>query len=247
MEKSKQFNAIRTGRFTSSEIWQLVSNGRKQGEPGATFFSYCKRVASERLLGFKGKSSSEAFPTEWGHVAEAYVAKILESEGWIIGFSDCPITHQSLEFAPYWSGTPDAVKSDRIGEIKCPVSSEKYFDLLGITTEEMKDGESKEALKYYWQMVSNACITGKDIAELIVFCPTEQDLEVIKTMNENEGMSFRVSWAKDDAFPCTKDERFRVYRMEFTVPEEDKIFLQERVRLAIENVENLITKKLQRL
>jgi hypothetical protein len=250
MEKSKSFNDVRTGRFTSSTIIDLMSNGRKADEVGAPFYAACKRVAAEKIFGTKAKSSGESFSCEWGSLAEIYVCEsVLKPEDFTVGFSDCPIIHPDKEFSGWWSGTPDALIKDRIAEIKCPTSSERFFDLFGITAQEMKNGDKSHEAKYYWQMVSNAIIAKKDYAELVVFMPTKKDLEAIKEMNRDGALSFRIEWASDDKFPCLSEEvgDLRLYRMVFKVPQEDKDALTNRVRMAIKYTENLIKEKLHRI
>jgi len=109
-----------------------------------------------------------------------------------------------------------------------------YIDEKGYKHAAHKDGE-----KFYWQLVSNACIMGARFAELIVFMPYFEDIETIKEWNRSlpsDEQSWLIERAKDGELPYiykeTGIERVNIIR--FEVPEEDKKKLEMRVKLAIE-------------
>ena len=91
-------------------------------------------------------------------------------------------------------------KCDTITDIKCPLTRKGFYNLIkrlytfdgfDATPKEEVNGneiiqlirnDSKEGEKYYWQLVSNACITKSKYAELIVFMPYFEQLEEIKNI-----------------------------------------------------------------
>ncbi len=240
MEKIKEFYELRTGRFTSSTIGELASNGRGKEEPGAPFFSRCEKVAAERMFGARVASGS-SLATEWGGLAERYVSEVLNKEGVTVGFSDNPIAHPDELLSAWWAGTPDGLGKDCVYEIKCPLSVEGYFALYDCTAESLKSIKRE----YYWQLVSNCIITNKRYAELVVFYPNREDLEAIRELNRNGSLSYRIEWAEDSTLPCLGEgkEHLNFYRMRFEVTEDDKVFLTERVKKAIDYTNVLLDSK----
>lgn len=148
-------------------------------------------------------------------------------------------------------------KCDTITDIKCPLTRKGFYNLIkrlytfdgfDATPKEEVNGneiiqlirnDSKEGEKYYWQLVSNACITKSKYAELIVFMPYFEQLEEIKKYNESlEEPFWLVARAKDDELPYIYKEsgikNLNIIR--FEVPIEDKIFIEKRVTMAIEKI-----------
>jgi hypothetical protein len=90
--------------------------------------------------------------------------------------------------------------------------------------------------KYYWQLVSNAIITGSKFAELIVYVPYLSELEKIRKFAteadiDNTYRYYWVSNAIDEELPYVADNGFykNVNVIRFEVPEEDKKLLTARV------------------
>lgn len=175
-----------------------------------------------------------------------------------------------------WCGTPDYFKLEepkKVGDIKSPVSKSKLYDLINPLYKVQEDGTkikiqvngsdviallrkgskklglapSKEAEKYYWQLVSNACILesiygGSFMGELAVYCPTEENVNKIIDWNNvlfNSGeitpgqyyvidRKFTLPHVKDDS---SIDE---INIITFDIPQTDKDFLTYRVKKAIE-------------
>lgn len=163
---------------------------------------------------------------------------------------------------PEWVGTPDSLKYlvekvDTVTDTKCPLTLKNFYNLIkflydfdGFTATKKTeiDGDqviqqirkqSKEGEKYYWQLVSNACILGAKYAELIAFVPYFEELETIKKFNQELAEPYHnILFAKDGELPFIHKEsgveNLNIIR--FEVPEEDKKFLTERVKLAIEKI-----------
>lgn len=148
-------------------------------------------------------------------------------------------------------------KCDTITDMKCPLTRKGFYNLIkhlyifdGFDATPRKEvngneiiqlirKDTKEGEKYYWQLVSNACITKAKYAELIVFMPYYEQLEEIKQYNESlEEPYWLVARAKDDELPYIYKEsgikNLNIIR--FEVPIEDKIFLEQRVKLAIDKI-----------
>ena len=98
-----------------------------------------------------------------------------------------------------------------------------------------KDGE-----KYYWQLVSGACITGAKWAELIVFLPFQNQLQEIRDSVQDENIvpidqMYQYLWIKnsnDEELVYLPNEGCRysnIHIIRFEVPESDKIALTTRV------------------
>src|ERR1017187_3164866 len=100
-------DAIRNGRFTSSEIAKLMSNGRKAGEPGAPYFDYIEEKNFERKLGRSLKCEAKAPALTWGKCLEK---RVFEQLG--IRYKECStetIVHPTIK---YFAGSPDGTKED---------------------------------------------------------------------------------------------------------------------------------------
>jgi len=147
---------------------------------------------------------------------------------------------------------------DTVTDIKCPLSRKGHYNLIrrlydfvdGIMAIKKTniDGneiiqqirkDSKEGEKYYWQLVSNACILGAKYAELIVFMPYYEELEDIQLYNSQLAEPYwLVARAKDGELPYidreTGIENVNIIR--FKVPQSDKDYLTSRVVLAIEEI-----------
>ena len=68
---------MRIGNFTSSEIFNLMANGKKEGELGAPALTYIKECNMERRLGRQLENDQNARPTSWGNLCEGYVFSML--------------------------------------------------------------------------------------------------------------------------------------------------------------------------
>jgi len=92
----------------------------------------------------------------------------------------------------------------------------------------------------YWQLVSNAIINGVDYVEAITFMPKEDDMPEIRQIAENydgpDQWKYRFIYESpiSDLSVLPQSSGYEsVNKFEFLVPEEDKIFLTERVEKAI--------------
>lgn len=249
-------NPIRNGNFNSSEICALMSKGRSKdafwGEPAYTFI---EETNYERMLGRAITDEVQARPLSWGNLVEGHVFGLLGPE-YILTSGQ---TDQHPEI-PFWVGSKDGLKKDKGGtvfDIKSPLTLKSFCQLVaplllgftgmdamnairngyeyrGATFKKHKDGE-----KFYWQLVSNACLVGAKWAELIPFMPYKKELEEIKLLAlkaEGEDMA-KYSWiqfAREDELPFIQEGgRFtNLNKIRFEVPQSDKDLLKSRVLAA---------------
>lgn len=235
---------------------------------GAPFYTYVEKKRRERFYRRKGDTRVETFPMQWGKLCELYVHFVELSERGIMEYvyqtdvvsSDggaSTLTHPEI---PEWVGTPDEDNKEEkvVADIKCPQSDLTHYDLISslyniedqsktnidgneaikLIRENAKDGE-----KFYWQLVSNACIMGYDKAELIVYLPKLSSIFNIKRFNDGEDSRYplavpfdRIKWKDEDEIFHLPDESLidELNFIRFDIPQEDKDFLTERVKKAIE-------------
>lgn len=243
-------NANRIGNFTSSEIVALTSTGKQAlgfGVPAITYISI-KRM--ERLLGRSIDDEKSARPLVWG--------KLLESRVFDLLGLDYTLSSQETDVHPeieYWAGSKDGtheITERAVMDIKCPITLKSFCQLVfplycgltgfeamdaimngfeheGIKYEKHKDGE-----KYYWQLVSNACINGTDWAELIVYMPYLNELNEIREAAEGNPKNYSIWASQDDELPYLIPGGFfqNLNIIRFKIPNEDKILITEAVKKA---------------
>ena len=157
----------RCGKFTSSEVYKLIPNGRAKGEKfSQTGKTYIKQKAAE-FITKEPMQRPTTFAMEWGLSNENEALNQFEKiYGEIERFGTTnPKFFKSSDF---FGGTPDAVLKDYVLEVKCPFNSENHLDhLLLETAEDLKEYSPD----YYWQLVSNMVIMEKQKAMFISYDP----------------------------------------------------------------------------
>lgn len=174
---SDQWEQIRAGRFTSSEIWKIMKFGyrpmtdvelkarpktgkgsatkhvidkSKMGEKGMT---YITQKVAEVLTG-KPKPSAYAYPLVYGKETEPeaveYFQKVTGLECEEVGFQT---------WGDHAGGSPDRLIGETEGlEIKCPFQSENQIGYLMLT--DWYDLKANYP-EYYWQCVSLMLFTDR--------------------------------------------------------------------------------------
>lgn len=155
---------------------------------------------------------------------------------YVVTDEKCPLTLKSFFglISPLydWDGFTAKAKKKYDGIEVMNAIRFGYTDENGRKWAKHRDGD-----KYYWQLVSNACITGAKYAELIVYCPYAHELEELLIFNRGLKVPYnRIMFAKDDELPYIYEESGvkNINRIRFEVPQKDKDFLTERVKLAVE-------------
>lgn len=233
----------RVGNFTSSEIYNLTTKDRSGKGFGKPALTYIEEKIMERLLGRRLDSESNAKPLVWGRFAEKIAFGLLGMTYTLC--SQDTLTHSEIE---HWRGTPDVLTSDTVGDIKCPFTLKSFCQLVlplyrglsGIDAMNEIRSNHKDGDKYYWQLVSNAVLTGKKYAELIVYCPYFSEIPKIRMAADGEPDAHFIQFAMDGELPYINDNGYfkNINVIRFEVPDEDKDFLTERVLTAVEMLEN---------
>ena len=243
----------RVGNFSSSEIYRLMSYGRGTktlDNTGKAFDSYVKEKAFERKIGRPLSLKTNARPTTWGTLVEEQCFNVLDLKYSLV--SKTRYKHEEL--SEYWTGMPDLITPELIGDIKCPYTMTGFMDLLDC----MQSVEDLKRIKpqYYWQLVSNGILCNRENAVLVAYVPYFKDLEEIqelarakyqKASNHEEIMyAKQFSWVHfvEDLnelphLPNNCDIS-DVNLFEFVIPQEDKELLTERVKMAVNKLKQLI-------
>lgn len=230
----------RVGNFSSSEIYKLMSKGRGAWSienVGASFKTYVKEKRWERKLRRSLKGEINAKATSWGTLVEEQCFNVLDLKYSLV--SKDRFRHDEL--SDYWTGMPDLLTDDLVGDIKSPYTLNGFMELVDC----MDSVENFKATKpqYYWQLVSNGILCKKDKAIIVAYVPYQKDLEDIRelarTKIDDANKYAFINWAEDNELPylpndCDIND---VQTFEFEIPQEDKDLLTERVKLAVKELE----------
>jgi len=263
---------IRTGTATSSTIMPLVAEGRANGSIGMPFFNYAEEKRYERQLLQKLENEVEVLAMDYGKVCESFVHQLLPKDyTFHSNKTDAHPRH------PGWVGSSDGTLKkyvlqkwidDAITDIKCPLTKKSFCTLVGGLYETGKDGfgvvklkdpdmkkvlakmleNANDGKKFYWQLVSNACIKNTKYAELIVFMPYYETMQ--KLIKYNESLDFETDENRHDGKPKAsylvsmagmKENRLpfilkesgyeEINIIRFEVPVADKMFLERRFQI----------------
>jgi|DEB0MinimDraft_10_1074344.scaffolds.fasta_scaffold02097_6 hypothetical protein len=230
----------RVGNFTSSQVYRLCTFGRSKDSIGAPFYTYVQEKLREHRTGRPIGKDTNAKSTNWGNFMEQWVFE--EKMGLKYSLvSKKRYKHETLLF----SGMPDIITSDTVGDIKNPYTVNSFCDLVDSM-------ESIQLLKknnpnYYWQLVANSILTGLPNALLLVHIPYKDELTKIReaadNYNGNQNQIAFLNWAEDSELPYIERGKYYQDINEFTfeVPQEDKDFLIERLTEATK----LLTKQIE--
>lgn len=252
----------RYGNFSSSNIYKLASKGRGSASienVGASFHTYIKEKKREAKL--KRGINSKAFtrPIIWGIVCELYVFKYKLDTSFSNMNNVGRLSHTEIE---NWNGVPDTFRKKDlvVGDIKCQSSLIKFCDLIESKEEGLQSFKNNHS-DYYYQLVSNAILTGVDKAERLFYVPYLNELEKIKNfveleINEDDlpiDLQYsQVKWIVDEVTTFLEigkkpisipylpnDCEYKDFNtFTFDVPKEDIDFLTERVKIAVKLLNN---------
>lgn len=184
---SEDWDKIRCGRFTASEIYKIMEPGKREmsakelsARPKTGTGSkstqtadhskltegaetYIKIKVAETLTG-QMKKSSYAFPLVYGKETEDEAAEYFEKE---TGLATERVGFQT--FGDHAGGSPDRFVGEDAGlEIKCPYTSEMQIDYLMLTD---RFDLKRMFPAYYWQVQSNLLFSGKKLWHFITYDP----------------------------------------------------------------------------
>lgn len=212
----------RIGRFTSSDIFNLVKKDKTGKGFGKPALSYIRDKQFEKKLGRYIDNETNNKYCDWGKFVEKIAFDTLSISYTLC--SDQTIVHPTIE---NWAGTPDFIKNDgTVGDIKCPFTLRSFCQLYEATDKESLIENHKDGEKYYWQLVSNAILTNTNKAELVVYCPLLLEIEKIKEEAEFSGIKWLAN-ASNSELPWVdynSDYRNRKI-LKLEIPDEDIEFL----------------------
>jgi hypothetical protein len=183
---SDQWDQIRVGRFTSSEIHRLMGTAYREmtpeelkarpksgkgsavkrievyGELSDKAETYIKEKVAETITGIK-KETSYAYPLVYGKEMEPNAVEYFQRKTGLeceeIGF---------IAFGDHAGGSPDRKTPDGILEVKCPYSIEMQIDYLMLTDQwDLK----RMKPEYFWQCQSNLLFTNAEVCHFITYDP----------------------------------------------------------------------------
>lgn len=222
---------MRAGNFTSSEIGALMKEGKAKGSIGAPALTYISEKNMERRLGRTLKNDVDARACDWGNLCEGLVLEMLGIE--YSTQSKKTIKHPDFDF---WFGTPDSIcyeEYNTVADVKCPFTLKSFCQLVDGWKEDGIQGirdNHKDGDTFYWQLVSNAILTGCKEGELIVFCPYQSQVSSLFQlgMDKYNWLNYvdmdDVPWLPEDNGYYKNLNKFR-----FPIPDADKLALHNRV------------------
>lgn len=248
-------NENRIAHLTSSEIFNLVDGRKKSNnELSDKAMNYILEKNMEFRLNDSVETESNARPLLWGKLVEKVAFQKLDLSYTLM--SDDTIEHSEYK---YWSGSTDLQKYAYNGEllgiadIKCPYTKKSFCSLVAPLYDGLEGTDAmnalrngftdkngievpkhKDAEKYYWQLVSNACIHNVDYVELIIYMPYRRELEIIKSWADGDSNYYFLTFAEETDLPLLKEDVFYkdINVIGFRVPQEDKDKLTELVKIA---------------
>ena len=168
-QRTPEWLALRLGRFTSSNIFKLMTNPRSKaakeaGELSATAKSYVLEKAAEIIYNSPAPVAVSA-AMDWGTEHEETAVKAYEN-----------ITGHKVENGGFWTlgehtGTsPDGLIQDSgLIEIKCPYNRVNHLEnCLNLETAEDLKQKYKQ---YYYQVQHQLYITGRAWCDFVSFDP----------------------------------------------------------------------------
>lgn len=236
-------NELRVGRFTSSQMFRLMGNG-KGDNFSAPFLKYVDEKKREIKLGRSLKVEKSSRATLWGKFLEERVHNLLP-----LGYelqSNVTIQHPTIK---EWVGSPDNINRNAsvVADTKClePDAFSIYVDLLTKcsncdTKNQATELFKKEDPERYWQLVSNSILLGCKFIEAIVYMPYESELlEIRESAADYDNFDqykyrFITEVGKSELAYLPDNSQYKnlnIFR--FEVPKSDKEALTEKVKQAI--------------
>lgn len=200
-------DAIRNGNFTSSEIFRLMKPGKAKGSFSVDADTYIQECNRERRLMRSIEVQTDARPLSWGKCVEKRAFDVLGLEYTLC--SDKTIQHPDI---PWWCGSPDATTSEIVSDLKCPLTLTSFCQMVdpyyegknliheALTIEAVRENH-RDGDKFFWQIVSNAVLTGKKKGQLIVYVPYLDELDEIKTIADGNPDYYWIWTAEVEKLP----------------------------------------------
>lgn len=162
-----EWDRVRVGRFTASEIWKLMVEPKEKihkeaGKLSETALGYVSEKVAEVMTG-RCKEQGYAFPLVWGKEKEPEAREAFTGLGFaceVVGF---------FPFTDHAGGSPDGLVDDNaILEIKCPWDSGTQVEYLQLTDQwDLKRFKREN----YWQCQANMLFTNRELCHFVTFDP----------------------------------------------------------------------------
>ncbi len=221
--------------------------------PGKAAVTYINQCNMERRVGRPLDGELDARATNYGKFVEPLLFSLLEGD--YTYNSNDTLVHPEFDM---WCGTPDGYKiteNKTVVDAKCPYTLESFCKLISPLYNGFQGMDAMNALrngftdktglfqaphadaeKYYWQLISNACIDNCTHAELIIYCPYESEISAIQAAAVQSGNPsvYFIANATKNALPYIKDDGFyqNINKYSFKIDQNDKDFLTETVKKA---------------
>lgn len=262
-------NEKRVGRFTSSEVHNLIKRGTRPMTPqelikhkeenpksqkrniedgfGAAGLTYIRKKYYERKLKRSLDLGKYSQPAHWGLFLEQYVYSHFTGLDYIIMSNETKVNPK----IPYHAGSTDLlVPGEKVSDIKClePYAFCEIIECFNLCRSQNSIDPFKENFPdKYWQLVSNSMIHDVPKAESIIYMPSLEDLEDIKQLacdyDGDDQWKYRFIYESDIyQLPYVPDgsEYESLNRFEFIVPEDDIRELTSRLELADLEIEKMM-------
>jgi len=205
-EFRKEWLLERTGKFTASEFYKLVTYPKKT-ELSKGAITYITEKAVELLTVFSG-DGFVSWDMRWGIDNELGAIKEFERATGI-KITHTGVNQEFITIGNNIGGTPDGlINTDSGAEIKCPKSTTHFTYLEIHTQEDLK----RVCADYYWQIQGLLFITGRKSWYFISYDP--------RYKNEKQRLHFiKVK-------PKLADQVFLYGRLEMAISYRDYLLLK---------------------
>lgn len=165
-EKRKAWLKARNGKFTSSNIYKLMTYEDKLETLPKGAKTYIEEILIEHLTNGQSREEYRNEAMDRGNEKELEaIAKFEEITG-----LECFATggnQEFVEWSEYFGGTPDGLFGENgLIEVKCPKCKTHFFNVKNIKTQE---DLKKHYPEYYWQIQGNLLATERNEAFFISY------------------------------------------------------------------------------
>lgn len=182
-QRTSEWYLARKGKFTASEIANLLVSSKKKDEVfGDTAVSYINDKVNEVMMpdntfiNFIEEYQLSTPALRWGNLFEADARDLYSKRtGAIV------IETGFFEYGDHAGGSPDGIMPSENGiiEIKCPFEGKTHIVFM-----EMEKSSDLLAVnkKYYYQIQANLLFTGAEFCDFVSYNPRMSDLMRMKRL-----------------------------------------------------------------
>ena len=187
MFEQDNWMSSRLGKFTASEIGNLLTESKKKDEVfGATAKTYIHRKIHEILSG-EVKSLGSLPSLEWGKSLENEAILVYEAQTGYKVENLGGANPKFFEFGERAGGSPDGLieshKGQGVLEVKCPYTGETMIDYLLFNTGADLLAYNKN---YYAQVQFNMVCTNTNWANWVAYDPRINMLKIVHIDRDND-------------------------------------------------------------